>query len=374
MEADHTRSSGQHFYSKKYQWLPCEVAFKNEDKVEITSYINNLHPRQHRRLYTALEDIIARVVPMWDAVLDRSDDHPKPRDDADAEWIEPDGARPPAENEDQLDEYDIYELNDDWVRDNRTLSMPDLENEYGARAESNPSGIVDLRDEFEEEGLQIIVKLANIHLTPEKPNYDGGSWHIEGQLNEHICASALFYYDSSNITDSFLSFREATSVEHLGDKPYEQGDFDHLERTFGIENEGPAIQELGHVNTREGRLIAFPNVLQHRVEPFSLADRSKPGHRKIVALFLVDPYVRIPSTAHVPPQQKSWWQRMLYRIDRVADLPPEVAEGIVDAPDSLPISLEEAKRIREELMDERRLFVADVETRYQQEQFSFCEH
>ena len=31
-----------------------------------------------------------------------------------------------------------------------------------------------------EKGLQVIVKLANIHLTPEKPNYDGGSWHIEG--------------------------------------------------------------------------------------------------------------------------------------------------------------------------------------------------
>ena len=43
-------------------------------------------------------------------------------------------------------------------------------------------GMVDLKKHFEDEGLQIIVKLANIHLTPEKPEYEGGTWHVEGQL------------------------------------------------------------------------------------------------------------------------------------------------------------------------------------------------
>jgi len=28
----------------------------------------------------------------------------------------------------------------------------------------------------------VIVKLANIHLTPDKPTYKGGSWHVEGRL------------------------------------------------------------------------------------------------------------------------------------------------------------------------------------------------
>jgi hypothetical protein len=32
---------------------------------------------------------------------------------------------------------------------------------------------------FREKGMQVIVKLANIHLTPEKSTYDGGSWHVE---------------------------------------------------------------------------------------------------------------------------------------------------------------------------------------------------
>jgi hypothetical protein len=41
---------------------------------------------------------------------------------------------------------------------------------------------VDLKSEFLEGGLQIIVKLANVHLTPDKPSYAGGTWHVEGQL------------------------------------------------------------------------------------------------------------------------------------------------------------------------------------------------
>ena len=32
---------------------------------------------------------------------------------------------------------------------------------------------------FSSNKLQVIVKLANIHLTPEAPTYDGGCWHIE---------------------------------------------------------------------------------------------------------------------------------------------------------------------------------------------------
>lgn len=58
-------------------------------------------------------------------------------------------------------------------------------------------------------------------LTPEKPDYNGGSWHIEGQLNERICASVLYYYDSENITESFLAFRQKVDRD-VTDKSYAQ--------------------------------------------------------------------------------------------------------------------------------------------------------
>ena len=41
--------------------------------------------------------------------------------------------------------------------------------------------------------LQVIVKLANIILTPENPKYPGGSWHVEGMANERIVVPELYY-------------------------------------------------------------------------------------------------------------------------------------------------------------------------------------
>ncbi|KAG5633649.1 hypothetical protein DXG03_006869, partial [Asterophora parasitica] len=123
--------------------------------------------------------------------------------------------------------------------------------------------------------------------------------------NEHICASAIYYYDIMDITASGPAFRQKSDTEDGLQPPQYQWDW--FPTVFGCENEGPMLQDVGSVDTREGRLLTWPNVLQHRVHPFSLADPTKPGHRKIVALFLVDPNIRIISTANVPCQQREWW-------------------------------------------------------------------
>ncbi len=39
--------------------------------------------------------------------------------------------------------------------------------------------------------VQVIVKLANIVLTPDKPTYPAGSWHVEGMENERVCGILL---------------------------------------------------------------------------------------------------------------------------------------------------------------------------------------
>ncbi|KAF5702478.1 hypothetical protein FMUND_13478 [Fusarium mundagurra] len=157
--------------------------------------------------------------------------------------------------------------------------------------------------------VQVIVKMANIHLTPEKPTYDGPSWLVEGQLNEHMCATVLFYYDSNNITESRLSFRTHADRDNLRDRlSYSQGDHHGIESIFAIKAKGDKMQDLRSVMTQQGRALFSPNIYQHRVEPFELADKTRPGHRKIVALFLVDPVIPIISAGSVPPQQKHWWK------------------------------------------------------------------
>lgn len=71
-------------------------------------------------------------------------------------------------------------------------------------------------------------------------------------------------------------------------------------------------------------------VLQHRVAPFRLSDPTKPGHRKILAIFLIDPHHRIISTAHVPCQQKAIWADEVRNIEPLRSLPPELVNEIIN--------------------------------------------
>jgi hypothetical protein len=166
---------------------------------------------------------------------------------------------------------------------------------------------------------------------------------------------------------------------------YNQGAHEWLEEVFGCENEGPTIQNIGSVVTSEDRLLTWPNVLQHQVQPFSLEDPTKPGHRKILALFLVDPHIRIISTSVVPPQQRDWWAEVVTKQDQdsgsssgvksaFSSLPTELKTRIVKDVDHFPISMEEAKQIRLELMDERTVHSEALDRAFHQHQFSLCEH
>ncbi|KAG7099591.1 hypothetical protein E1B28_001421 [Marasmius oreades] len=373
--------AGIDFWSDSYQWLPCEVAFRDNEAVEITSYINNLHPHHHQPLYAVLEKIIARTIPLWNDVLsvidlDKNGNAQLRIVISGAEYEYPLGEERPLDPNEDPNDLDRYERDEDWLRANRVLIQPEPK-EYKP---INPQDLtrVDLRRDWGNDGIQVIVKLANIELRPEdgKTEYEGGAWHVEGQLNEHICASAIYYYDQSNVTESRLAFRQLTNRGELEEKDYPQDDYEGLEVLYGIQQYGPCVQTLGSVLTREGRMIGFPNVLQHQVQPFKLADPTKPGYRKILALFLIDPYRRIISTTNVPPQQSEWWGEVIGEdaSTRVGQLPPELREHVIKMVEDWPISLEEAKRIRLDLMDQRRAFVSNVNQGYEEEGFSFCEH
>ncbi|KAK1223167.1 hypothetical protein PQX77_013960 [Marasmius sp. AFHP31] len=365
------------YWSDSYQWLPSEVKFRGDDEVAITSYINNLHPR-NKGLYTVLEKVISKTIPLWNDCLSYFGERAPERVPSGgcAEYEYPLGEQRPHEPGEDSDDDDVWDRDQEWHRANRVLIQPEPRDYTPLSREALTR--VDLRKDWKEKGLQVIIKLANIELRPEegKTSYEGGTWHVEGQLNEHICASAIYYYDQSNVTESRLAFRQLTAGQELEEMDYEQSDYEGLENLYGIEQSGPYLQTLGSVLTKEGRLLVFPNVLQHQVQPFELADPSKPGYRKILALFLVDPYIRTLSTANVPPQQRDWWAEVVRqdRSTRLGKLPAELMDHVVKMTDEWPISLEEAKKVREDLMDKRRMYVDKVNRDYEQEGFSFCEH
>jgi hypothetical protein len=224
---------------------------------------------------------------------------------------------------------------------------------------------VALQDTFRKQGLQVIVKLASIELTPDKLSYAGGSWHIEGMLNEHIVATAIYYYDVSNVTSARLSFRQETKMDH-DEFVYESYNFEPLAAIFavpGIENmlDGPYMggppsnQELGSIATPEGRLLAWPNTLQHRVEPFELVNHTAPDHRRFIVLWLVDPHYRLCSTRNVPPQRHDWRAKEALTQARLAErgLSRELLDIIDKETGEWPMGLEEARALRLELTEER---------------------
>ncbi|PVV03353.1 hypothetical protein BB560_002167 [Smittium megazygosporum] len=56
------------FKSTKYQWLPSEFQV-TEGKVKILSYINNLHPEHHSKLYRSIESIFELFIPLFNQCL-----------------------------------------------------------------------------------------------------------------------------------------------------------------------------------------------------------------------------------------------------------------------------------------------------------------
>lgn len=251
-------NSQTNYWSKNFQWLPCQVEFARPEGVRITSYINNLHPVSHAGLYSVIERCIARSIPLWErtlsSVLDTYEIDKKPRVEMEhCDYDYPQGREMPEDYREDTGE-NKYERKDQWLKNTRVLVMPEP-GEY--EHWKQPGKVkVDLRGQFSERGLQVIVKLANIHLTSEQPEYEGGSWHIEGQLNEHICASALYYYDSDNITESFLAFRQKTNDDgrEISNKAYDQ-----------VRSQSHVAQQLHH-NSKSPN-ISVPSVAKPSIIP-----------------------------------------------------------------------------------------------------------
>ncbi|MFD8687442.1 DUF4246 domain-containing protein [Streptomyces sp. NPDC059651] len=330
-------------FSDTYQWLPTDVDVRSDGGVAFRSYVNNVHPETHHELASVLPDLFARVRPLFENVLTDLR-HPRPlRIEADPfGWYDAEPEYPERSSYSDDEAYatavDAWEeAQEDWW-ENRRPVIPDAP-AFVAPELPGESDRVDLLGRR----LQVIVKLATLHLTPDKPEYTGGSWHVEGMLNERIVSTCIYYWDSENITESRLSFRAA-----LGDPRYEQNDDTGLREVYGLEDEDALNQALGSAPTPAGRCLAFPNILQHRVGSFRLTDPTRAGHRKILAFFLVDPSEKIVSTSDVPPQQP--WS------------------------DTSTMTLEQAKGFREQLMRERKFFVDEHNEQLFEREFSLCEH
>ncbi|KAJ3755634.1 hypothetical protein EV360DRAFT_85726 [Lentinula raphanica] len=295
--------------------------------------------------------------------------------------------------------------------------------------------------------LKVIVKAANYTLSPGR-EYEG-SWHMEGMPHERIVASVIYYYETDEAIEdrglSFRKFRDPTNdFPNVEDSHYRHEDFlielskanagndEDEERVVEdeeynypsdweteVDYEGnerpvntteiPVFIARGTVPTTNsdsrmgkttGRMISFPNWLQHKVE--LVKNKASAGNavarRKILCFFLVDDSVQnetwilrpgfvltglrdmnVLTTSEVPNQMRKTNEptiRALLPSISMAltgkELPPELVEIIRQYAFAGTFSREEAEQYRLELMSDRKI---KTQRRYGFGQtYSLCEH
>lgn len=235
--------------SKTFQWLPSEVDVDERGVARFVSYINNLHPNRHGALYGTLERLFGRFVPLFERVLGdlAGPEHRRipyvglaplhglpHRERFDAEMsireTERDG------------DGEIVRAMADVDADLRNMARP-----FDGLTAPPPAATaaklpLPRAVSLKNRRLQVIVKVAGIHLTPEQPDYDGGSWHLEGCTNERIVATGIFYFDSHNITTSKLAFRAA-----IAEPSCAQHELDSHANFYGVGNCTELVQPRGAV-------------------------------------------------------------------------------------------------------------------------------
>ncbi|OAX39531.1 hypothetical protein K503DRAFT_689436 [Rhizopogon vinicolor AM-OR11-026] len=331
------------FLSHEYACLPCDFLVSQDGTARALSYINNIHPR-HSALYRHFDELISKCVPMFEHVLTdlHADNLHRARIQGPsvAEWDEPE---PPDFSGDIVD-WSVFESKKrQWII--RRSMEPDIPTTgYPGGLEERPN-IVRLKGMT----LQVIIHVYEICIKPGGPSFQGSQWRVEGMKNESIVACVLYNSSCDNITGSSIEFRMAVKTPPVFPS---RGHQDMTIKTWGLQTGDPCHQYIGSVPLRQGLCIAFPNIYQYHLTPFSLTDPLKEGHQRIIGLYLVDPSIApLVSTQAVPPQQKAWMRSSLETRTR-GIFPVELIDKVLNEVDGV-MDVDEALKRRERMVMER---------------------
>ncbi|KAL8874896.1 MAG: hypothetical protein Q9198_006673, partial [Flavoplaca austrocitrina] len=312
-------------------------SFDDVTKYRIESYITNIHPLLDHKVYTVVNELLSAFVPMLDSSLMhvKTSNLFYPRIDPE-EPISREGLPDP--------EPGPYRSCESRLRSGKLTEDGKI-----------PTSVrVDLRKEFWDTGIQAVIQVSSIELGEERPEYPGEDWHVQGQLNERICATVMYCYSCDNVSGASISFRHRCSSDDLMSLNTLTKTTKATEDVYGVEDLQSAVQEHGSVVIREGRVISFPNVFQTRINAVKLRDPGKAGHLKLFIVHLIDPNRRIMSTSMVPCQRRDWWAREIrQKVPVMRRLPLEIFDNIIHMVDGFPISASDAEKMREEMLEER---------------------
>ncbi|KAJ2216507.1 hypothetical protein EV179_001302 [Coemansia sp. RSA 487] len=327
-------------------WLPTDIRVNADGSVHIKSYINNLHPTQHSFFYATLSKVLERTIPLFEQVL--------------TDLVHPTNVRVPVVDDDCVDYTAPHPDDVDWDEIDLDVEEDDIREAWEQGiiyTEPVPGAFVEpdrplVPYSLRGEGLQVVVEMKNMHLTPENPEYKPfrwnrvNRWQNSGIPNDNIVATSIWYYDIDNMDISDIEFRdpvgEYKEIDYINDAldkkvfSYVYGESNDTSKGFGYE------QVAGSTEIKSGRVVCFPNSYQHLRSSVKLADPSKPGHVKMLLFHFVHPGVRLPSTSIVAPQQQDWWIKDAFATSPLKGLPQELCH-MIQQKVNMPMSLEKAR-------------------------------
>lgn len=213
------------FTSERFQWLPSDFRVAEDGSVSLASpYINNVHPKDQAELEKVIPKLLERVVPMFEWVLSdlrvgrkkqlptridlKGETYPAcvweghvcaacsmpdyPHTDQrhrqtessmteeDYEAIEAEVRRLEAAQYDEAGDdgempyVDFHRIVEFKHQDKKPKTWPESKPSYDGGLDGVKKTV-----DFRGKTMQVIVKLSNIVLTPEKPEYGGGTWHVD---------------------------------------------------------------------------------------------------------------------------------------------------------------------------------------------------
>jgi hypothetical protein len=149
-----------------------------------------------------------------------------------------------------------------------------------------------------------------------------------------------------------MEFRNMAETATLAEVEHEPNDFIWLRQVYGLANGEPAIQCPGSIRAMPGRCIMYPSTVQHRFTRFELRDKSKAGSARALVFFLVDPNIRVISTANIPPQRLDWTMDVPESGDEPKEAMGKLALDHRNQKGNMPLTLDEALDTRVKVLKE----------------------
>ena len=167
--------------STRFSWLPTafDVA-EDGSRVTALNYINSMTPLTDPNLTPQLESLLALFIPLFSRVMFDLENPLPPisqesctRDQTGRPEYDPTASR--------ADGYwDKYEAQEEVWQRGAALIQPDLPNLHERPLVETRGADLTILNGTE---IKVITKIAEIRLTPDRPEYSGGSWHVVGPFH-----------------------------------------------------------------------------------------------------------------------------------------------------------------------------------------------